>query len=222
MKTNVITLLIALSIYCSSASAELSLCNGVWTNAKCDSEAANVLKEKESVAPPKPVVEKQKKEYALHELLMHQVKAKREYGIDIFVNDVIDECRNTDIDPQNCNKLVGERYLEITKLVEEAKKSKPIQSEEQKTTLNEQPSTVVVQPSRTVVVPVHRDPYRREYSRSRESVKIDYNKESGVSVSVEAGNTSVNQRSTSTLRKDSRERGARPVEAKSAEGRLAN
>ena len=110
--TFICALLLTLTV--RPAHAELSKCNGIWTNQPCNQD------QKELALPEKPLKKidpaakiLSQKRSLLHDLTVSRLNAKKEYGITISSSNVEETCLLSETTIKECRELVAEKKSEI-------------------------------------------------------------------------------------------------------------
>ncbi len=179
----------------SSAHAEIHLCEGIWKNTPCNSTTTKSFPEKAySSEEEQKKLEKRKLESALHDLRMHKARAKREHKVDVYIDDVLGECKDPSTNDIQCQKLIAKKYIQITELVQKSK-ALITNNKDQKRTKKEKEkedknTTVIVTPSKTVIFPRGNIIRQNAY---QSSTSIKYNSKNGLSISATSGNIHSNK-----------------------------
>lgn len=98
------------------ASAELTLCEGVWSNKPCD-KPAEQLAEKQYLPPSAAEITVSKRRSWLADLDTEIFNAKREHGLNVQSRDVRLACENPATPEEECSRLIAERSNLIAALI---------------------------------------------------------------------------------------------------------
>lgn len=152
--------LLATNVY-----AELSNCNGVWTNEPCDGKASSKLEEKD-FTPQDPQKRLQsKKQQILHDLRMKELNAERAYKVDVAIDAAETSCNNPATTLEDCQEKVSELRDKIDQGILAAKelsiKEKKLEAEkaEAKAKAENNTTTIIIRERR------HHHRYDEEYQQ---------------------------------------------------------
>lgn len=126
-----------------AASAEVQLCDGVWTNGPCNGPIS-----KEFLVSRAPTPSAQEKALSdrklwLHDLDMLRLKAKRNYDLDASIEHVRAKCLDSEIESSVCAQLIAQREEEIQSLII-ARQSAEAEKQEVKSQPEGSPRVVIV------------------------------------------------------------------------------
>ena len=134
----------------SSVQAEMVKCNGIWTNRPCQGYSETKLQADE-VVPPANKAEAtalSKKRSLFHELTMKSIEARREYGVDLSLEDVESFCLRQKTSVDECREKTEKRADKIDgKLTQVAlvrQKEENSKLKEENARLRQQPNTAIV------------------------------------------------------------------------------
>jgi hypothetical protein len=126
------------------ARAELHECNGIWTNVPCAGTPERTIQE----APKRDTtVTKDQSQRSLwfHDLEMAQIKAQREYQVDVSIDNARAICSDTRMSAESCKRAITARRSEIDHRVHDAEDLRLKRAENDKRTDSGTTETVVVQ-----------------------------------------------------------------------------
>jgi hypothetical protein len=126
------------------AFSDLQECNGTWTNVPCDSTPERVIKETTPPADGREQKDKAQRSLWFHDLEMKQIKARREYKLDIDIEDVRAICNDQKLPSENCKKATLERRAQIDTQLGQAEELKLKKKEAEKKTNSDDPLAVPV------------------------------------------------------------------------------
>lgn len=180
MKNYLLTLLLSL-LLTSTARAELSNCNGVWTNDPCEGNASTKLEEKD-FKPQDPQKRLQsKKQQILHDLRMKELNSERAYKVDVAIDAAETSCNDPATTLEDCQEKVTELRDKIDKRILAAKKLeiKEKKIEAEKAEAEAQGNTTSI----TIIKERRRYPWREEeynhipgtYRRERRTERSGFN-----------------------------------------------
>lgn len=182
MKNYLLTLLLSL-LLTSTARAELSNCNGVWTNDPCEGNASSKLEEKD-FKPQDPQKRLQsKKQQILHDLRMKELNSERTHKIDIAIDPAETVCNDPATTLEDCQEKVTELRNKIDDAVRDAREieieEKKIEAEKAEAKTKAENNTTTI----TIIKERRRHPWREEeynqipgtYRRERKSEHSGFN-----------------------------------------------
>lgn len=120
----------------SSAKTELVNCNGKWTNGPCEEGSAKTLPEKASSANDSPDRNDMRSLYT--DLDLRNFRAKREFGIEISLEDARISCLSNKATLDECRKVTSAQNEKLDLLIAKAALSAPAAAE---VTPQQQPSS---------------------------------------------------------------------------------
>lgn len=182
------------------AFAELTQCDGVWTNKSCseqaNSEQAKKAAPEEKALDSKMIKERSFKKSLFHDLNMKNIKANNSYEIKLDLSQAEDVCNSENSTIDECRKQIKEIDTlldeKIKVAVELETKKKALKLQEEANKIQEQrndieknkPSTIIIQKG-NIIIP-------RDYLRPKErgtTIKIEA-KGDNTKVELEAKPTS--------------------------------
>jgi len=194
------------------AHAELSFCNGVWTNQSCSGEKTI---EETARKPQEPEQKKiSLKKSILHEITMDRVEARRKYGVMVSGQSAEIICEDQQSSVKECEQAASKYSSRLQQSISNALKAKELEekNEEKENTIEEKNNSTVV-----IIRPERRRPLSFDYQyRGQERIVS----ESGASINISgrssdgriSGGLSVNNR---VIRSD------RPI-IRAPQGKLPN
>jgi len=184
-KLHFVCFLFLLTFLPAAAFAELSFCNGVWTNQACDQEegeeeaSTKSLEETKKAPPSKAEKNLSLKKSILHEVTMDRVEARRKYSVIVPASSAENICQDPESKVEACKEAAEKYSSRLQSRVDSALKAKELekQKEEPKEEQNDNTTVVVVNP-------------KKKSSRGNTNI-IGHrtSSESGVSVNVSGNST---------------------------------
>ncbi len=174
-----------------AAQAELTFCNGVWTNQSCSEEPQTKIDEKEFKAKSKDEVAGNKKKSLVHEMTMKRIEARRKYGVLFSSEDTEAVCDNEATSLDKCRKAVESYYKLLQENVRnqldaESQKNSEESDEKAPTQQNQTTVNIINNPVAPILTGRDAPPRNTEISESEASVAITGNKD-GINVSGQIG-----------------------------------
>lgn len=173
------TFIVAIIFIPLNSWADLSECDGVWTNKSCSVEKKEVVPEVQTADSVKLKNQGQKKSL-FHVLNMKNIKASSEYGIKFDLSQAEEACTDPDSSIDNCRLKIKEsdaildEKLKVAAELKTKEKALKLQEEanriqEQRNKIEEKKPGVVVIQKRNIIIP-------RDYLRPKDkgvSIKIE-------------------------------------------------
>lgn len=124
------------------AQAEIYKCNGTWTNHPCSEGSQAVFPEKVTAGNPSSEALSEKKSI-VHELVMKQIDARRNFGVKVDVAHIEKFCLDPSSPVKDCLELVEAMDDKIDKRVNEAKEERRQERLDRNQAPDSNPSTVI-------------------------------------------------------------------------------
>ncbi|MCB0360593.1 MAG: hypothetical protein KDD44_13190 [Bdellovibrionales bacterium] len=196
--------LVLASVLCPTAvRAELSLCDGTWTNKPCAADSSKQLSEAPANLPSIRDVASAKKELLVHDLTMKSLRARRQYAVDVAIEPAATECQKADVSLESCRARTEEIADRIDKkiaeregVVAQEKKNKLLEEandlQRERNQIEQEKVTVIRERRRPIVVR-QIDPRHPHHSAGQPSGYAV-----GTSLSGTSGSISVEESSSSS------------------------
>lgn len=176
------------------ASAQISKCDGTWTNETCEGEVQASFKEVPASEPDPAARELSRRRIWLHDLEMLRLKAKREHDITVSTKPVEDICLTLKTPARECSNAIAAKETEINQLVTERARL-ALERERQEAQPSEGPTTVNVINQREVIfVRPRRRHHHHHHTHGGTSVELSASGSAGnisAGVSTHAGASTI-------------------------------
>lgn len=108
MKHSKLYVCLVLLLTPSIGSAQLYECAGLWSNKPCEDGAEPALKETEARERSPEQINQGVKDSLVHDLTMRNIRAKREFDVDVNIDAAVEECKKTSTSLSACREAVDE------------------------------------------------------------------------------------------------------------------
>lgn len=173
-------------------SAEMNLCDGVWTNQACKGVEERRLGTTKELTPEEQalVAARSKKRSVLHELTMRSIEAKRDYGVDLSLEKAEQVCRDDSSTVDACREaadLLNERLAKrVTQELELVKAKRELEAKENPPA-PPQHTAIVIQER-----PIYIDRYPHHYPHQYPGTHHSTQTAGGAAISIQGGSSSGN------------------------------
>lgn len=166
-----------LILFPSISVAELSFCNGVWTNQACEDEEESEKSLEEIKKKPPTEAEKNSslKKSILHEVTQDRIEARRKYDVIVPSSSAEKICQDAASKVSACQEAADKYSSRLQSRVESALKAKELEAKKEK-----ESDEAKKKDNNTTVVVVNPEPRRR-------GVPVDYEYVGGNRVRTESG-----------------------------------
>lgn len=159
-----------LLIEVSTVTAEMVLCDGIWTNSSCEGISQKKVGATEAITEEQKALVKtrSKKRSLLHQITMSSIDARRQYGVDLSLDSAQETCREDSTTIEKCREVTEGFSEKLNVRIDQAVKIAQAKREE------EEKSRPPVVAQQTTIIIEDRPNYITDYRRRRHPRRRDY------------------------------------------------
>lgn len=130
------------TVYASDCLSEIKNCGGKWTNGQCEEETEETLPETTTVTISAPDLKDRRSLYT--DLDLRNFRAKREYGVEVSLEDARIACLSDRASLKECRKVTKSQNDRLDVLIVHARQSVPTPQPTAQTSLQDHNQVVII------------------------------------------------------------------------------